>query len=225
MRRFILYFLGLNLLALGIVLNISSKLGVAALSSSIYATSVIFELSFGIASILWYLLFVLIQCILEKAVKKEFLFEIPLSFVFGYLCDFYDWMIDISPENYVHSVLILIVAVTCISFGVFLTTKTDLVLNPGDGIVKTVSKVSRKPFHFIKNCFDISMIAASLALSFITGNPVMGIGVGTVVSAICIGRLIKLWEKLLGEKLKKFIDNGNCARKADGKDIGIRNLT
>lgn len=69
------------------------------------------------------------------------------------------------------------------------------------------------------------MIAASLALSFITGNPVMGIGVGTVVSAICIGRLIKLWEKLLGEKLKKFIDNGNCARKADGKDIGIRNLT
>ncbi len=43
MKRFFVYAAGLNLLALGIVLNISTGLGVAALSSSIYATSVIFR--------------------------------------------------------------------------------------------------------------------------------------------------------------------------------------
>lgn len=61
MKRFFVYAAGLNLLALGIVLNISTGLGVAALSSSIYATSVIFRLSLGTASVLWYLLFVVIQ--------------------------------------------------------------------------------------------------------------------------------------------------------------------
>ena len=79
MKRFFVYAAGLNLLALGIVLNISTGLGVAALSSSIYATSVIFRLSLGTASVLWYLLFVVIQCVLSKGIKKEFVMEIPLS--------------------------------------------------------------------------------------------------------------------------------------------------
>ena len=88
MKRFFVYAAGLNLLALGIVLNISTGLGVAALSSSIYATSVIFRLSLGTASVLWYLLFVVIQCVLSKGIKKEFVMEIPLSFAFGFLKDF-----------------------------------------------------------------------------------------------------------------------------------------
>ena len=205
MKRFFVYAAGLNLLALGIVLNISTGLGVAALSSSIYATSVIFSLSLGTASVLWYLLFVVIQCILSKGIKKEFVMEIPLSFAFGFLNDFYDWLIRIEPGSLSESVLLLIAAVSCISMGVFLTAKTDLVLNPGDGMVRTISRVFHRPFYMIKNCFDLSMILVSLAMSAVTGNPILGIGAGTVISALFTGRFIKWWDRLFGEKVMRYM--------------------
>lgn len=205
MKRFFVYAAGLNLLALGIVLNISTGLGVAALSSSIYATSVIFRLSLGTASVLWYLLFVVIQCVLSKGIKKEFVMEIPLSFAFGFLNDFYDWLIRIEPGSLSESVLLLIAAVSCISMGVFLTAKTDLVLNPGDGMVRTISRVFHRPFYMIKNCFDLSMILVSLAMSVMTGNPILGIGAGTVISALFTGRFIKWWDRLFGEKVMRYM--------------------
>ncbi len=205
MRRFVVYFVGLNLLALGIVLNISTNLGVAALSSSIYATSVIFSLSLGTASIIWYLLFVAVQCILTGKIKREFLLEIPLSFAFGFLNDFYDRLLHITPCSAVQSGFLLLIAVACISMGVFLTSKTELVLNPGDGMVRTISRVFQKPFYMTKNCFDISMILASLALSAATGNPVLGIGAGTIISALFTGRFIKWWDRLFGEKVLGYM--------------------
>ncbi len=205
MKRILVYLVGLNLQAAGIVLNISTGLGVAALSSTIYSTSRIFGLSLGTASIIWYLIFVVLQCIMSRQVKKEFLLEIPLSFIFGYLNDFYDGIIHIAPTEIYQSVLLFAVAVSCISMGVYLTSKTNLVLNPGDGIVKTISTVWGKPFHFIKNCFDIAMISGAVLLALVTRSPISGIGVGTVASALLIGRFIKLWDWSLGKRLNKFL--------------------
>lgn len=84
-----------------------------------------------------------------------------------------------------------------LSSSIYATSETNLVLNPGDGIVKTISQVFHLPFYNVKNIFDISMIACSLALSFITQSPIMGIGVGTIISSIMIGRLIKIWQHIL----------------------------
>lgn len=147
MKKIIIYIVGLNFMALGIVLNISTGLGVAALSSSIYATSQIFHLSLGTASIIWYLLFVVIQCCLSNKITKEYILEIPLSFVFGYLNDFYDYIINIHSSSYVESFLLLCLALLFISLGVYLTSETNLILNPGDGIVKTISTVFHQPFY------------------------------------------------------------------------------
>lgn len=201
MKKVIIYVLGLNFMALGIVLNISTGLGVAALSSSIYATSQIFDLSLGTASIIWYMLFVILQCCLSKKITKEYLLEIPLSFIFGYLNDFYDYMINIPSPSFIESFLLLCLALIFISLGVYLTSETNLVLNPGDGIVKTVSDVFHQPFYNVKNIFDISMIICSIALSLITGSPFMGIGIGTIISALMIGRLIKIWTFFLSKRL------------------------
>lgn len=207
MKRYFLYFIGLNLIALGIVMNITTGLGVAALSSSIYATSEIFQLSLGVASIMWYILFVFLQCIISKSITREIVLEIPLSFAFGYLMDFYDMIIIFTPSSLFISLLVLLLAVILISMGVYLTSQTNLVLNPGDGIVKTISTVYNQPFYNIKNYFDISMIICSIALSVITHHPIMGIGAGTLISAILIGRLIKLWHIIFNRILFKTSDN------------------
>lgn len=89
-KRTAWYILGLNLIAAAVVLNIRYNVGVAAFSSVMYAISEIYHISLGTASILCYLLFVVLQCILSRKITLTYLLEIPLSFAFGMLTDVYD---------------------------------------------------------------------------------------------------------------------------------------
>ncbi len=82
------------------------------------------------------------------------------------------------------------------AMGVFLCVRTDLVLTPTDGIVKTISEVFQIPFSLVKNVFDISLVAASVLLCLGNHTELYGIGAGTVLSAFCLGRIIKGYEKM-----------------------------
>ena len=57
MKKYFLYFLGLNLIAFAVVLNVRFDLGVAAFSSVMYSISQIYNISLGTASIICYLIF------------------------------------------------------------------------------------------------------------------------------------------------------------------------
>ena len=137
-KRVILYLIGLNLIAVSVVLNIRYAMGVAAFSSVMYAISEIYAVSLGAASILCYLLFVACQCILSRRITLVYLLEIPLSFAFGLLTDFYDFLVPELPFMFVTAM------------GVFLCVRTDLVLTPTDGIVKTISEVFHVVFSRVK---------------------------------------------------------------------------
>lgn len=50
MKKYFLYFLGLNLIAFAVVLNVRFDLGVAAFSSVMYSISQIYNISLGTAS-------------------------------------------------------------------------------------------------------------------------------------------------------------------------------
>ena len=72
-KRVILYLIGLNLIAVSVVLNIRYAMGVAAFSSVMYAISEIYAVSLGAASILCYLLFVACQCVLSRRITLVYL--------------------------------------------------------------------------------------------------------------------------------------------------------
>lgn len=197
MKRVLLYVLGLNLIAAAVVLNIRYDQGVAAFSSVMYSISEIYHISLGTASILCYLLFVLIQCVLSKKITMTYALEIPLSLAFGVLTDWYDWMIADIHAVPALRMLFFILTMFVTALGVFLCVKTDLVLTPTDGIVKTISEVFELPFSAVKNTFDLSLVAASVLLCLGNHTAFYGIGAGTVLSALCLGRIIKLYERWL----------------------------
>lgn len=195
-KRFMLYLVGLNLIAAAVVLNIRYALGVAAFSSVMYSISEIYHISLGTASIICYLVFVLIQCILSKKITLTYILEVPLSLAFGLLTDFYDWIIPALAFSFWLRLLLFSMTMFVTAMGVFLCVKTDLVLTPTDGIVKTISEVFRLPFSLVKNTFDISLVAVSVLLCLGNHTELYGIGVGTVLSALCIGRMIKMYETM-----------------------------
>lgn len=195
MKRFIIYIAGLNLIAAAVVLNIRYDLGVAAFSSVMYAVAEIYHISLGTATIICYLIFVSMQCVLSKRITLTYALEIPLSFAFGLLTDFYDFLIPDFSLALVPGALCFFLTMFVTALGVFLCVKSKLILTPVEGIVQTISDVFQFPFSMVKNVYDVSLVAISVLLCIAYDAPFYGIGVGTVLSAFAIGRIIKMYER------------------------------
>ena len=195
MKRFIIYIAGLNLIAAAVVLNIRYDLGVAAFSSVMYAVAEIYHISLGTATIICYLIFVSMQCVLSKRITLTYALEIPSSFAFGLLTDFYDFLIPDFSLAFVPGALCFFVTMFVTALGVFLCVKSRLILTPVEGIVQTISDVFKFPFSMVKNVYDVSLVAISALLCIAYGAPFYGIGAGTVLSAFAIGRIIKIYER------------------------------
>ena len=195
-KRSIWYFVGLNLIALSVVLNIRYDLGVAAFSSVMYSISEIYGISLGVASILCYGLFIVLQCLLSKKITLVFVLEIPLSIFFGLLTDFYDMLLPAFSIGMPLRILCFAATMFLNALGVYLCVKSKMVLTPTDGIVNTISEVFRLRFSLAKNAFDISMVLISVLLCLLNHSPFYGIGLGTVFSALLLGRILKLYESL-----------------------------
>lgn len=137
-----------------------------------------------------------------------FLLEVPLSFAFGFLTDVYDFFIPEIPFPLPGRLVCFVLTMFVTGSGVFLCVKSRMVLTPTDGIVNTISEVFHLRFSTVKNDFDLSMVAISAALCLLNRTPFYGIGIGTVFSALFLGRIIKLFEviamKRKGERLKTF---------------------
>ena len=67
----------------------------------------------------------------------------------------------------------------------------------GEGIVLVIAFVSKIKFSIIKNCFDCTLVAISLAISFMHFGAMRGVGVGTIAAAILVGRWIQLYSNKL----------------------------
>ena len=185
MKRLINYLIGLNVLVLGITLNTRSLLGVSAFTTLPYAFKEMTPISFGVANIMLYMVLVVAQLLIERKLKMDMLLEVPFSFIMGYILDLYQIIIPASPESLGLRIVILLAGNICIAFGVYTMVQSHLVLAPVDGVILSISNHYNKAYSLCKNCFDITMIAATIILCLVTRSPLY---------CICVGRIIKWFE-------------------------------
>ena len=195
-KRFIVFVVGMNVLAIGIILNTKSLLGVGSINTLPYALANILSVSLGTMTTMVYLVFIIIQLILLKKFDLQVIIQLPFSFIFGYLIDFYDLFFSYEPTAFYMQIVILIIAIVLTALGAFLMVLGDIVLNPADGLVHTIGKVTNKDFGFVKNIADLVFIVLTVVICLVTKGYILGIGIGTVVSAIFIGRFIALYQNI-----------------------------
>ncbi len=88
LKKGFIYVLGLFVLALGIALSVKADMGVSPVSSAPYVLSRITGLSLGTATIIVYLFCMALQAaILRRDYRLKNLFQIAVSFLFGYFTD------------------------------------------------------------------------------------------------------------------------------------------
>jgi uncharacterized membrane protein YczE len=153
-----------------------------------------------------YGLYIVIQIILlRKTFNISILLQLPCSVLFGKYTDFFNQLIQIEPSAVVGRVLLLSAAILLTALGVVLTVNMQIVPNAPDGLVQVIAVQAKKEFGYIKNIFDGVSVLVSIIVSLLMERHLIGIGIGTIASALLIGRFIALFNKLGKERLKRLV--------------------
>ncbi len=183
-----------------------SGAGVGSINTLPYAVSRITPLSLGTATTFMYFVFVAGQTAVYRKINAKVLLQIPFSYVMGVVIDFYDKLMDFQAQTLPVSFLLLAAAIVCTAFGAYATVTMDFIPNPADGMAKAVSVALRKEFGQGKLIFDCVMILATAAVSLAFAGKIIGIGIGTVLSAIFIGKLIGVFGRRIGGYMNGVVE-------------------
>lgn len=184
---------GLFLMGLGISLVTKSNLGTSPISSLPYVLSLIYPMSFGQFTFLLSLMFFLIELlILRRKFPGEQYFQIGVGLFFGYFVDI--GMIickSIQPEYYGAKIVVLLLGCAVLAMGTYLQVAAQVVVNPGEGVVKTIAGKWKLKFGDVKIMLDTTLVVLAGGLSLMVLKSVEGLREGTVISAILVGAMIK----------------------------------
>lgn len=228
--RIVFYAAGLLILALGIILNTKSGLGVSPIISVAYSIATIGGFNFGNITFLLYSAFVVVEIVLHifrnqrysreadgtiapaahrdlKLVLLMDLLQLPLSLVFTRFMNLFSALLPAPSDNMLSRLLILAAGIILTGIGAAMSLNMRIIPNPGDGIVQAISDCVGKSVGFTKNCFDLFNICLTTFIGLIFAHKLIGIGLGTVIAVLGVGRVIAVFNHLFMKK------NDSCRRR------------
>lgn len=208
--RWGIYFLGIVILTCGLTLNTKAVLGTAPIISIAYAASNILEISLGDASFIEYLFFVTIEIGIhiiskqERRILFQDLLQIPFSIIFTRFLNLFASQIPSFEESGLPIQLgVLAGAIFLTGIGASMMLDMNLIVNPGDGIVKAVSEAAKKEIGITKNIFDCCCLLSTILFCRLCKSPIIGIGLGTICSMLGVGRVMHLFNYFMKQKISQ----------------------
>lgn len=200
--RFILYLLGMLLLALGLTLNTKTGLGASAIVSIPFTISEGTGWSFANLTLVEYCVLVAAQFVVKGKNRSWMdLLQLVVSLVFTRFLDVFKVLIPYESGFLPADIALLVVAIILTGVGAAMTVDMQLIPNPGDGIVNSLAQRFGKELGLCKNCFDVGCVLTSLVLGILFGNALLGIGLGTILSMVGVGRSIAVFNALCKGRL------------------------
>ncbi|WP_281700061.1 YczE/YyaS/YitT family protein [Cetobacterium somerae] len=195
------YILGIIFLSLGIVLAVKSQLGISPISSLPFILSHLTQIDLGIFTTIFFIIFIILQMCFNKSFKIEkllflqFLFSLALGFFVSKITLIFNSLH--IPENLLIKYLFLGSSILTVGLGLTLILLPNFVPGAPEGLMLIISKKFNIPFPKVKIMFDISMVLLASLISFIFLRTVHGIGIGTILSAILVGKVVSFFMKRL----------------------------
>ena len=165
---------GVLLNAFGVALITKAALGTSPISSLPYVLSLRFPVTLGQFTFLMNMLFILAQVLL---LRKDF-----------------SWMeVGVLPMR----LLALAVGCAVLGFGISVEVAPRVLMVPGEGIVQAIAVVTGRQFGNVKTAFDATLVSTALLLSLLFFHQLQGLGIGTIFSALAVGRFVDLYNRRL----------------------------
>ena len=186
---------GILINSFGIVLITKGALGTSQISSIPYVLSLQMpSISFGMFSFIMNMVYIVLQALLlRRQFKPIQLLQIVVNVVFSASIDVFMAMLSFyAPQQLFTRVLSAIAGCIVLAFGISVEVAPDLIMVPGEGIVAAISKVSGRRFGSVKVMFDVTLILIAALLSWLFFGNIVGVGVGTLLSAVSVGQFVNL---------------------------------
>ena len=137
--------------------------------------------------------------ILKKRFVPMYLFSFVIGFAFGELLDVYEFWIDVLPTSVGWRIVYFLISYLLISFGIALSNRCGLPIIPTDLFPRELQLITGIAYSKIKITFDVLCLTVTVAMTAICLGHVEGLGVGTVLAAFTMGKMVALIGKRLDE--------------------------
>jgi len=199
-KRYIFLLAGLFVNGLGVSFITKAGLGTSPITSIPYTLSLGFTPTVGMFTLVFNIFLVILQVILlRRNFQLQNLLQLPIIALFSFFIDLTMSLLGfMQPETYAMKVVSLIVGCLILGFGVFMEMVANVAMLPGEATVRAVSDVFSTDFGKTKIAFDSSMTIIAAILSFIMFKHLDGVREGTIVAAILVDFIARLFKKYIG---------------------------
>lgn len=198
-KRYIFLLAGLFVNGLGVSFITKAGLGTSPITSIPYTLSLGFTPTVGMFTLVFNIFLIILQVILlRRNFQLQNLLQLPIIALFSFFIDLTMSLLGfMQPETYAMKIVSLIVGCLILGFGVFMEMVANVAMLPGEATVRAVSDVFSTDFGKTKIAFDSSMTVIAAILSFIMFKHLDGVREGTIVAAILVGFIARLFKKYI----------------------------
>ena len=94
-----------------------------------------------------------------------------------------------------------------LAFGIWIQYKGGVAMLPGEAMNRAISLTTGKRYENVKIFFDVLYILLAGAVSLIFTGKLQGVREGSVIAAVLIGNIIKLYNRAFDKITKKSAEN------------------
>ena len=124
-------------------------------------------------------------------------------FVIQVLTDDHESYRGIELKTYIASFIFMLLGCIILAFGIWIQLKGNVAMLPGEAMNRAISKVTGKRYENIKIIFDILYITISAVICLVFLGKLEGVREGSIIAAILVGTIIKLYNKAFNRMIKK----------------------
>lgn len=191
-KKYFWFIAGVIINSFGIALITKANMGTSPITSVAYVLSLKFPLTLGQFSFLMNLVFILLQIILlRRNFKPLQLLQLVVNIIFSYCIDLSMSLLSVFHfDNLISQIIALLLGCIVLGLGISIEVAPDVLMVPGEGLVRAISTVANKRFGTVKVVFDTTLVIIAVIMSFIFWGRLNGLGLGTIVSALFVGHVV-----------------------------------
>ena len=202
--RVAVYVLGLVILGCGIDMNTKAGLGVSPVISVAYAFAQLLNLPLGIVTFVYYCLLIGIQFLLLKGkLSPVQMLQFLVSLLTSVFIQFFDTVLP-TAEVLWAKILMMLGAIFLTGLGAAITVGMRLIPNPADGLASVIGQKIHRDLGMGKNLLDAICIVIAISIGLIFRGRLLGIGAGTVLAVLLIGRVVALCSPFVARVYEKI---------------------
>lgn len=200
-KNYLIFSAGVLISATGIGFITRAGLGTSPISGIPFIMSLITEPSMGIYNFAFNMLFLLGEALIRRRFTLSQALQLPAALLFS-LC--IDLALAVIPTQYggpyLNSLIFLAIGCVVMAFGIALEVKANVIMLPGEALVRAISQCYGWQFGNVKVCFDSTLAILAALLALVSFHKLNGVREGTLISALVIGHIVKIFSRLLNQK-------------------------